>query len=65
MRIHDKPDLINTHIDEKKVGVCIFGKRVATYCVCVYVRLAVCLSKQLGIAQAAELFYFSVSCGLN
>lgn len=33
MRIHDK---LHTHIDEEKVGVYMFRKRFATWCVCVY-----------------------------
>jgi hypothetical protein len=48
MRLHDR---LYTHIDEEKVGVYMFRKRFATWCVCVYVCLAACLSKQLGIAS--------------
>ena len=48
MRVHDK---LHTYIYEEKVGVYMFRKRFATWCVCVYVCLAACLSKQLGIAS--------------
>lgn len=48
MRIHDK---LHRSINEEKVGVYLFRKRFATWCVFVYVCLAACLSKQLGIAS--------------